>query len=188
MRQPRKGRFRLQLDRHPHLLEQSSATYLSLKDEHVVASTRPQWQNQTLFEFFTCSHTPPPYEGKGSVATYQGHIKGPDGNCVTVDRLESTGAVVKFEPCAFTGDSSLGNVKARQHWQFQLFSFYDYYAAVFLGDTPGPVDQNDPDYGGNYHFAFDGDDLSASYKEDNPQTGKRDEQCYGPCAENSLCC
>ncbi|KAJ1024081.1 hypothetical protein NDA16_002920 [Ustilago loliicola] len=153
--------------------------YLSLKDENVVASSTPQWQNQTMFEFFNCSYTPPPYQGKGSVETYQGYIKGPDGNCVTVDRLKQTGVPVKSEPCSFTSDSSLGNVEAQQHWQIQLYSFDYYYTAVFLGDTPGPVDQDMSGYGGNYHFSFDGADLIANYGENNPQKGNSGEQLVG---------
>lgn len=155
------------------------AKYLSLKDEHVVESHTPQYQNQTQFEFFNCSYTPPPYEGKGSVETYQGYIKGPDGNCVTVDRLKQSGVPVKSEPCSFTGDSSLGNVEAQQHWQFQLLSFNDYYTAVFLGDTPGPVDQNSSGAGGNYHFSFDGADLIANYDANSPQQSKQSEQLIG---------
>lgn len=156
-----------------------AGTYLTVDDGHVRASGRPTYENQTMFEFFNCSYTAPPTLGKGSVLTYQGYIKSPDGNCVTVNTLNSQNVPVRTEPCSFSSQSSLGNVEANQHFQFQLDSFYYYYSADFLGNLAGPVNASDFGAGGNYHFSINEKALMVSYEADSPQTGKFSEMLFG---------
>ncbi|SJX64385.1 uncharacterized protein SRS1_15026 [Sporisorium reilianum f. sp. reilianum] len=120
--------------------------------DRLVVSTVPDYETQTMFEFFNCSYTPPASEDKGAIATYQGYIQAPNGECVTAQGLRRVRDYVKTEACRFSGDGALGNVDASQHFQFQLDTFYDYYSVDFLGATPGPVNATDFGAGGNYHF------------------------------------
>ncbi len=155
------------------------AVYFSSQDNILVASDLTPY-NESLFEFFQCTYYGPDQVEKGDTQTWQGYIKAPDGNCVTVDALEQDGeqVLVKTEPCSYNSQSSLGDVKANQHFQIQLNTFYYFYTAVFLGDTSGPVSA-DFGGGGNYHFNVDDGDLYVKYNASQPQTGKKSEQLIG---------
>lgn len=93
------------------------AVYVAIDDtttngDRLMASQKAKWEDQTMFEFFNCSYTPPPYFGKGSILTYQGYIKAPDGNCVSISALNTQGAYLSTVPCKFQDDSSMGGVDA----------------------------------------------------------------------------
>lgn len=152
------------------------ATYLKPQDGRIVA-TKDAPYNGTFFEFIQCNYEPPGYEGKGAVDTYQGYIKAPDGDCLTVDSLTGQNVAIKTETCNFSGSQYYGGVSADQHFQFQLDTFFPYYSVVFLGDVAGPVDASDFGEGGNYHFSLsESGELDVSYLADQPQKGNRSEQ------------
>ncbi len=138
------------------------------------------YENQTLFEFFQCLYTPDQYPGqKGSVQTYQGHIRAPNGQCVSVEHIKSTNSVVKLEDCVTSGDNAHGHVKAAQHFQFQLETFNTFYALNFLGKKAGPVNHEGFGAAGHYHFSLQTETvygrqhqyLHSSFQPNNPQTG-----------------
>ena len=67
-----------------------------------------------------------------------------------------------------------------QHFQFQLFSFDEYYTAVFLGELAGPVQQDSFGEGGNYHYRIGTDnELDLNYQADQPQNGNASEMLIG---------
>lgn len=152
------------------------AAYLSVHDSILWDFGRPTWQEQTQFEFFSCLHTPPPEYEEGSVDTYQGYIVDPWGQCVTIEEKSSGRVPVKVSDCKYTGDNSRGGVHSTQHFQFQLDSFYDFYSAVFLGDTAGPVNASDFGAGGNTHFSLDGNFYAI---EGAPQNGDLSQMLIG---------
>ncbi|KAJ9475263.1 Pol II transcription elongation factor [Pseudozyma hubeiensis] len=155
---------------------QPPATWLEAKDGKIVATTDAPY-NGTFFDFIQCSYDAPPYLGEGSVQTYQGYIKAPDGNCLAVRPLEGQYVAVVTDTCDFSGDQSYGGVDANQHFQFQLLSFDYFYSVVFLGSTAGPVNASDFGAGGNYHFGLDNTgELEVTYLADKPQTGESSEQ------------
>ncbi|TKY87580.1 hypothetical protein EX895_003594 [Sporisorium graminicola] len=137
--------------------------YLTVDDsKHIVASTVPTYENQTMFEFFSCLHTPAPYQGKGAIDTYQGYIQAPNGECVTLHDLDNPRTHVETQPCRFNDVTAIGDVAHAQHFQFQTDSFYSYYSAVFLGSTHGPVSTNAFGGGGHRIFSLDPAPSSAA--------------------------
>lgn len=143
----------------------------------IVKSDTPTYENQTMFEFFGCEYTAPPNHDEGTVETYQGFIKAPNGQCVSILGLYDDSNWVETYDCIFNENSAMGNVAAAQHVQLQLDTFYDFYSVVFLGETPGPVNASDFGAGGNYHFRIDEQpkpyvqQLVYSYESKHPQTG-----------------
>ena len=145
--------------------------YLTVQDGKLVKSGLPISANQTEFEFFQCTEYLETPGGKGDPVTYQGYVKAPDGNCVTIADLEGANTFFQTEPCAFTSNDPLGDVEPNQHFQIQEDNFYNFYTVGFLGNAPGPIVTNFGG-GGNYHYTgFDGDVLSVSYQADQPQNG-----------------
>lgn len=160
----------------------------SANDNQLAVSKTPTYENQTMFSFHQCKYTPDKYpEGKGAISTYQGYIRGPDGRCVTVQHIKSPNSYIRMEPCDFSGDAAHGGVKAAQHFQFQLDTFYNYYTAVFLGKKAGPVEHEDFGAGGHSHFSLQTEFRSRpndkwlfnSFQPNNPQTGDRAHQLIG---------
>ncbi|GAC94344.1 hypothetical protein PHSY_001915 [Pseudozyma hubeiensis SY62] len=155
-------------------------TYLTVASDNnrLIASTVPDYQEQTLFEFFNCSYKPAPYVGKGAIDTYQGYIKAPNGECVTVADTSSSRSYVLTSPCKFNSDKSYGNVDPSQHFQFQTDTFYSFYSVVFLSKVHGPVDTNSFGSGAHYHFSISDKKrpyLISSHQPSNPQDGKLNE-------------
>jgi hypothetical protein len=150
------------------------------------ASETAKWDNQTMFEFHACSYTAPPYQGKGSVDTWQGFITTAKGHCLTISELEGQGAVMEAHDCIYDAGRPAG-VRAAQHFQFQLDSFYSFYSANFLGKAKQPSDTQDFGAGGNYHFNLapeeDRDDsrlvLTANFLSQEPQEGDLGEMLIG---------
>lgn len=74
-------------------------------------------------------------------------------------------------------------VDAYQHFQFQRGGEYTYHSAVFLGETPGPVDATQFGAGGNYHFYMvdseTKDFLAFRDSRTQPQTGDKSEMLIG---------
>ncbi|EST07245.1 hypothetical protein PSEUBRA_003419 [Kalmanozyma brasiliensis GHG001] len=167
------------------------AYYLTIdanNDNQIAVSKTPTYENQTMFEFIQCQYTPDQYpEGKGAISTYQGHIRGPDGQCVSVQHIKSPNSYVKMEPCDFSGDAAHGGVKAAQHFQFQLDTFTYFYSAVFLGKKAGPQEHETFGAGGHSHWSLQTEYQSRpndkwlfnSFQPSNAQTGDRAHQLIG---------
>lgn len=86
------------------------AIYLTVdtnEQNRIVASDKPVYEVQALFEFFNCSSvTTPAADGSGTVQTYQGYIKAPNGQCVTLSP-DQVGCV-RTSTCSSNSDPSLG--------------------------------------------------------------------------------
>ncbi|CDW94838.1 hypothetical protein [Sporisorium scitamineum] len=155
--------------------------YITVDSNHLVVSKVPTYENRTMFEFFNCLYTAPPDFDEGSVQTYQGYIKAPNGECVTNPGITRDLDYVEMKECIFSNNSLLGDVIDNQHFQFQLDTFTYYYSVVFLGETPGPINASDFGAGGNYHFSVPnplvsvGDSYLDVGRSKQPQTGKLSE-------------
>ena len=99
-------------------------TYLTFEDnsDYLIASSKPKYEKPEMFEFWNCTYTPPPYQGKGAVEYFQGYIQSNDGKCITASSLKSQGAHFSKEECAFD-DGKSSSVSAVSEG---LTSFYRY--------------------------------------------------------------
>lgn len=124
-------------------------------DDYLLANPAHAYDNPEFFELFSCLYSPPEFEGKGSIAVYQGYIQTSDGNCIQRTEIDSTAGQFSKKPCAFDLDNLSGD-SAAQHFQFSIDTFYSYYTIVPLGSEQGPSNNANGTLGsgGNYKLSL----------------------------------